>query len=148
GTHLSVGDPENVNEALTQIPFMPELSGTQTGTLRKYLKALSLSVVMQQTDEAETYRVFLEPAYAQQFSTGRLPVRMTQTLPDSVLGWLRTVAPEQARAEGETLRSWVHLKTFDARNSIGNVHQRMMAFLRQEQVSITVLYWPMGLPFI
>ncbi len=148
GTHLSVGDPENVNEALTQIPFMPELSGEQTVMLREYLKALALSVAMQQTDAAETYRVFLEPAYAQRFSTGRLPVRMTQTLPASVQGWLRTVAPEQARAEGETLRSWMHLKTFEARQSVGNVHRRMMAFLRQEQVSITVLYWPMGLPWI
>ncbi|EKV02314.1 putative dienelactone hydrolase [Leptolyngbya sp. PCC 7375] len=148
GTHLSVGDPENVNEALTQIPFMPELSGEQAATLREYLRALSLSVTMQHTSGAKNYNVFLEPAYAQQFSTGMLPIRMTQTLPESVKGWLRTVAPEQARAEGETLRSWVHLKTFDARKSVGNVHRRMMAYLRQEQVSITVLYWPMGLPWI
>lgn len=148
GTHLSVGDPDNVNEALTQIPFMPELSGEQAETLREYLRALSLSVVMQQTDEAETYSIFLEPAYAQQFSTGVLPLRMTQTLPESVQAWLRTVAPDQARAEGETLWSWMHLRTLDARKSLGSVHRRMMAYLRQEQVSITVLYWPMGLPWI
>ena len=148
GTHLSVGDPDNVNESLTQIPFMPELSGEQTTRLRQYLKALCLSVVMQQTDEADTYSAFLNPAYAQGFSTGTLPLRMTQTLPESVQGWLRTVAPEHARAGGETLRSWVHLKTFDTRKSVGNVHRRMMAYLRQEQVSITVLYWPMGLPWI
>ncbi len=103
---------------------------------------------MQQTDEADTYSAFLNPAYAQGFSTGTLPLRMTQTLPESVQGWLRTVAPEHARAGGETLRSWVHLKTFDTRKSVGNVHRRMMAYLRQEQVSITVLYWPMGLPWI
>lgn len=148
GTHLSVGDPDNVNAALTQIPFMPELSGEQTTNLRQYLKALSLSVVMQQTDAAKTYSVFLEPAYAQGFSTGALPLRMTQTLPDSIQGWLRTVAPARARSEGETLRSFAHLKTFDARKSFGNVQRRMMAYLRQEQVSITVLYWPMGLPWI
>ncbi|MBT9314186.1 alpha/beta hydrolase [Leptothoe spongobia] len=148
GTHLSVGDPANVNESLTQIPFMPELSGEQTVRLRQYLKALSLSVVQQQTEQAETYRVFLRPAYAQEFSTATLPLRMTQTLPDSVQSWLRTVSPEHARAEGETFRSWAHLSTFDVRQSIGNAHRRMMAFLRQEQVSITVLYWPMGLPWI
>ncbi|ESA39024.1 dienelactone hydrolase [Leptolyngbya sp. Heron Island J] len=148
GTHLSVGDPENVNVALTQIPFMPELSGEQSATLREYLRALSLSVAMQQTDQAEVFRVFLEPAYAQQFSTGLMPLRMTQRLPESVQTWLRTVAPEQARAEGETLWSWMHLKTLDARKSIGGVQRRMMAYLRQEQVSITVLYWPMGLPWI
>ncbi|NEQ50246.1 MAG: alpha/beta hydrolase [Leptolyngbya sp. SIO3F4] len=148
GTHLSVGDPDNVNEALTQIPFMPELSGGQTASLRQYLKALSLSVVQQQTEQAETYRVFLQPAYAQRFSTTTLPLRMTQTLPDSVQGWLRTVTPENARAEGETLRSWAHLRTFDVRKSIGNTHRRVMAFLNQEQVSITVLYWPMGLPWM
>lgn len=145
GTHLSVGDPNNVNEALTQIPFMPELPGEQTVNLREYLKALCLSTVMQQTAQAETYHVFLKPAYAQGFSTGALPLRMTQTLPDSIQRWLSTVNPEQARAERETLLSWAHLKTFDARQSIGNVHRRMMAYLSQEQVSITVLYWPMGL---
>ncbi|MEM7064071.1 MAG: alpha/beta fold hydrolase [Cyanobacteria bacterium P01_B01_bin.77] len=148
GTHLSVGDPDNVNESLTQIPFMPELSGEQTTSLRQYLKALSLSVVMQQTDQAETYQVFLEPAYAQGFSTGNLPLRMTQTLPGSVQGWLRTVSPERARAERETLVSWARLKTFDVRQSVGNVQRRMTAYLRQEQVSITVLYWPMGVPWI
>ncbi|MEA5462908.1 alpha/beta hydrolase [Leptothoe sp. PORK10 BA2] len=148
GTHLSVGDPDNVNEALTQVPFMPELSGEQTTQLREYLKALALSVAMQQTEQAETYRVFLQPAYAQSFSTGPLPLRMTQTLPDSVLGWLRTVAPDQARSGGETLKSWAHLSTFEARKSVGSVQRRMMAYLRQEQVSITVLYWPMGLPWI
>lgn len=148
GTHLSVGDPANVNESLTQIPFMPELSGEQTVSLRQYLKALSLSVVQQYTDAAETYRVFLQPAYAQEFSTATLPLRMTQTLPASVQGWLRTVSPEHARAEGETLRSWAHLTTFDVRRSISNGHRRMMAFLRQEQFSITVLSWPMGLPWI
>lgn len=148
GTHLSVGDPDNVNEALTQLPFMPELSGEQTVSLRQYLKALSLSVVMQHTPEAETYKAFLHPAYAQQFSTGTLPLRMTQRLPESVQGWLRTVAPDQVRAETETLMSWARLKTFDVRQSINNTQSRMMAYLRQEQVSITVLYWPMGLPWI
>lgn len=148
GTHLSVGDPGNVNEALTQIPFMPELSGEQTASLREYLKALSLSVVHQHTDVAESYRVFLQPAYAQTFSTTTLPLRMTQTLPESVQGWLRTVSPENARAEGETLWSWAHLSTVDVWQSLGKTQRRMMAFLRQEQVSITVLYWPMGLPWI
>ncbi|MEM7793867.1 MAG: alpha/beta hydrolase [Cyanobacteria bacterium P01_C01_bin.118] len=148
GTHLSVGDPGNVNDALTQLPFMPELSGEQTDSLRQYLKALSLSVVKQHTDAAESYRVFLHPAYAQTFSTDTLPLRMTQTLPESVQGWLRTVSPENARAERETLWSWAHLSTVDVRQSIGNTQRRMMAFLRQEQVSITVLNWPMGLPWI
>lgn len=148
GTHLSVGDPGNVNNALTQIPFMPELPGEQTASLRQYLKALSLSVVQQHTDAAESYRAFLHPAYAQSFSTATLPLRMTQTLPDSVQGWLRTVSPENARAEGETLWSWARLSTVDMRQSIGHTQRRMMAFLRQEHVSITVLYWPMGLPWI
>ncbi|MEO0868382.1 MAG: alpha/beta hydrolase [Cyanobacteria bacterium J06642_11] len=148
GTHLSVGDPNNVNEALTQIPFMPELSGDETAQLRQYLKALSLSVVMQQTAEANAYKAFLDPAYAQQFSTNTLPLRMTQTLPDSVQSWLRTIAPERARAEAETLLSWVRLKTLDVRESLSKVHHQTIAYLRQEQVSITVLYWPMGLPWI
>lgn len=148
GTHLSVGDPNNVNDALTQIPFMPELSGAETTQLRQYLKALSLSVAMRQTAEADTYDVFLTSAYAQRFSTGTLPLRMTQTLPASVQSWLETITPERARAEAETLLSWARLKTLDARESLGNAHRQMMAYLRQEQVSITVLYWPMGLPWI
>ncbi|MBT9313391.1 alpha/beta hydrolase [Leptothoe kymatousa] len=148
GTHLSVGDPNNVNAALTQIPFMPELSGVETAQLRQYLKALTLSVAMQQGAEAEIYQAFLQPAYAQQFSTGTLPLRMTQTLPDGIQSWLRTVTPEQARAETDTLLSWAHLKTLDAREFLGKTHRQMMAYLRQEQVSVTVLYWPMGLPGI
>ncbi|MEM6252649.1 MAG: alpha/beta fold hydrolase [Cyanobacteria bacterium P01_D01_bin.156] len=148
GTHLSVGDPNNVNEALTQIPFMPELSGEETTQLRQYLKALTLSAVMQHTTEADTYELFLDPAYAQRFSTATLPLRMTQTLPASVRSWLETIAPERARAETETLLSWVRLKTLDVRQSLGHANRQIQAYLRQEQVSITVLYWPMRLPWI
>lgn len=148
GTHLSVGDPNNVNDALTQIPFMPELPDSQTADLRSYLRAMTLSVVMQQTSAAERYRPFLEPAYAQSFSSNNLPIRLTERLPASVEIWLRTVHPDKARAEGETLRSWMHLRSVEARRNLLHFQQQLVALLHQEQVTVTVLYWPLGMPFI
>ncbi len=88
GTHLSVGDPGNVNPALTELPFMAELRVEETENLRQVLKGLSLSFVAQQTPEADQYRPFLSSAYVQPLSTSILPLRMVSALPESVLSWL------------------------------------------------------------
>ncbi len=88
GTHLSVGDPSNVNPALTELPFMAELRVEETENLRQLLKGISLSFVAQQTSEAEQYQPFLSAAYAQSLSTSTLPLRLVDTLPESVLSWL------------------------------------------------------------
>jgi len=88
GTHLSVGDPGNVNPALTELPFMAELKVEETARLRSLLQGVSLSFVKQQTAAAAEYKPFLSAGYVQSFSTAALPLRLVETLPDSVRSWL------------------------------------------------------------
>ncbi len=78
GTHLSVGDPNNINQALTELPFISELRGDETAQLRQLLKGISLSFILQRSPEAEQYRPFLSAAYVQSFSTPTLPLRLTE----------------------------------------------------------------------
>mgnify|MGYP001795569030 CR=1 FL=1 len=142
GTHLSVGDPENVNPALTRVPFMPELRGEQTAALRDYLKGVSLSFVMQHTAQAERYQPFLSAGYAQQFSTDALPLRFTQTLPDSVLSWMRLTRRDPARAGWGRTFSWLHLETLDSQERLHRFQQQVTAYMALEQLSVTMLRWP------
>ncbi|MGB7086891.1 MAG: alpha/beta fold hydrolase, partial [Phormidesmis sp.] len=88
GTHLSVGDPGNVNPALSELPFMSELRGEETAELRELLKGISLSFVQQSMPQAEQYRPFLSAAYVQSFSTPGLPLRFAEALPSSILSLL------------------------------------------------------------
>ncbi|MEO1591261.1 MAG: alpha/beta fold hydrolase [Cyanobacteria bacterium J06632_22] len=142
GTHLSVGDPDNVNQSLTQVPFMPELQGEQTVALREYLQGTSLSFVMQHTDEAERYQPFLSSTYAQQFSTEALPLRFTQTLPDSVLSWMRLTDRDPTRVGWGRAFSWLHLETLESQDRLYRFQQQMTAYMALEQLSITMLRWP------
>jgi predicted dienelactone hydrolase len=143
GTHLSVGDPANVNQSMTQIPFMPELPEEQTMALRQMIKGVALSFVMQQTADADRYQAFLEPAYAQQFSTNALPIRMTRELPEGVLNWLALTrqVPISSRSSWDKAWSWVQLETLETRQSVAHIQAQMMAYLRLEQVSVTLVQW-------
>ncbi|NJL49229.1 MAG: alpha/beta fold hydrolase [Leptolyngbyaceae cyanobacterium SM2_5_2] len=89
GSHLSVGDPDNLNADLRYIPFMPELPDATSSQLRIFLQGTSLSFIMQQTPSADTYAGFLNPSYAQAFSTSDLPLGFNLTLPDSLTTWPR-----------------------------------------------------------
>ena len=84
GTHLSTGDPSNINPALSELPFMSELRPEVTKNLRQMLKGVSLSFVEQRSPAAKQYEPFLSPAYVQSFSTPALPLRLTKTLPEGV----------------------------------------------------------------
>lgn len=126
GTHLSVGDPQNINPALTQVPFMPERPETETSKLRRYLNGTVLSFVMQETSEAKRYQPFLTPEYARLFSTPVLPIRYSDRLPANLNRWLvsnemfnRRLTPTLKR-----VASLLHLELIDA--------QRRIAVLRQE----------------
>ncbi|NEP15493.1 MAG: alpha/beta fold hydrolase [Leptolyngbya sp. SIO4C1] len=145
GTHLSVGDPDNINQSLTQVPFMPELHGEQSIELRRFLKGMALAFVMQQTPEAERYAPFLSSAYAQQFSTEALSLRFTQTLPDSVLSWLRLIqqTPIGSQPSLTVAASWLHLEALGAKHRLGRWQQQVTAYLNQEHIAITVLQWPL-----
>lgn len=145
GTHLSIGDPENVNQSLTQIPFMPELQGEQSAELRRAIKGMMLAFVWQQTPEAELYQPFLTPAYAQSFSTDTLALRLTQSLPESVLSWLRILqqSPISSRQRLAVAASWLHLESIEARHRVNRWQRQVQAYLQQEQITITVLQWPL-----
>jgi predicted dienelactone hydrolase len=91
-THLSVGDPANLNHALTDNLFVRERRGEETEPLRELLKGISLAFIMQLTPEANQYHPFLSSTYAQSFSTTDLKLRLNTTLPPSLTKWLRIVA--------------------------------------------------------
>ncbi len=145
GTHLSAGDPGNVNPALTQLPFMAELDVQQTSELRRALRGLSLSFVEQQTPEAEAYKPFLSAGYVQSFSTSDLPLRFTETLPSSLDSWLgltHQLSDGRSLDTTDRLVSLGYLQTLENKAEL----QKSMAVHLRAQSVVTVLRSP--LPFI
>lgn len=131
GTHLSVGDPDNINPALTQVPFMPEHGAGKTAPLRTYLNGLVLSFAMQQTPQAGRYQPFLSAEYAAQFSTQELPLRFSDRLPASVDRWLTTrdrLAPRLTPTL-KSIASVMHLELIDVQHRIANWRQDTVAQL-------------------
>jgi predicted dienelactone hydrolase len=91
-THLSVGDPANLNQAFTQSLFLRERQGSETEPLRQLLRGVSLAFVKQLTPEAKRYAPFLTSAYAQSFSTQDLQLRLNSQLPANLSSWLTMAA--------------------------------------------------------
>jgi predicted dienelactone hydrolase len=131
GTHLSVGDPNNINPALTQIPFMPELPQEETALLRQYLKGTVLSFIMQQTAVGYRYQPFLSSAYAQAFSTEVLPLRYSNHLPENVSRWLsaRERLAKRLTPTWERVASLAHLEVIDMQQQLGRWRRRAIAQL-------------------
>ncbi|ASC73340.1 Putative aminoacrylate hydrolase RutD [Halomicronema hongdechloris C2206] len=144
GTHLSVGDPDNINPELQEIPFMPELRGETTARLRQFLQGLSLSFVMQQGELAEQYTIFLTPEYAQSFSTPELSLRLSQSLPESLTRWLNL--NQQAWIKRDRmpgyLVSFLHLEAIDMHRRLQQLQQQMIAYLRTSPPALTVVPLP------
>ena len=92
GSHLSVGDPNNLNEALIDNLFMRERRGEDTESLRRLLKGVTLSFVKQLTPDAKPYQAFLTSAYAQSFSTPGLELRLNSELSANLSNWLQMAA--------------------------------------------------------
>jgi predicted dienelactone hydrolase len=92
GTHLSVGDPANLNHALTQSIFVRERADDETESLRRLLRGVSLAFIKQLTPEASRYAPFLSSAYAQSFSTADLKLRLNSELPPDFSNWLKMAA--------------------------------------------------------
>ncbi|MEO0808299.1 MAG: alpha/beta fold hydrolase, partial [Cyanobacteria bacterium J06643_4] len=146
GTHLSVGDPGNVNPALTELPFMAELRVEETENLRQLLRGVSLSFVQQQSDQAAQYKPFLSSSYVQSFSTDTLPLRFVQELPRSVRSWIdfsERVAP--SAASPAMTRRLVALGYSNAITRRHQIKSTIAAHLQANQV-VTVLRTP--LPFM
>ena len=141
GTHLSVGDPGNVNPALTELPFMAELRVEETEQLRRLIKGVSLSFVEQRTEQAVQYEPFLSSTYVQSLSTSELPLRMVQALPDSVRSWLNFTARISATAAprlSDRIVTWCYLGTVAQRKQW---HTAMAVHLQASQI-MTVLRSP------
>ena len=146
GTHLSVGDPGNVNPALTELPFMAELRVDETTQLRQLLRGVAFSFVQQRTGEAADYQPFLSSAYVQSFSTETLPLRLVEVLPSSVRSWLeftdRISANQNSRKFSNRLMALGYLNALSQRSYL----QAALAVHLQASQIVTVLRSP--LPFI
>ena len=147
GTHLSVGDPSNLNPALGKIPFMPELRGEETANLRQFLQGVILSFIKQQTSEAQIYAPFLTSAYAQSFSTPELPLRFSTELPSSITSWLRLVDSwsNQHSTPLRLITSLLHLEVIVVRRRLNVMQHQMLAYLRMSYPSLIVVHFPRNL---
>ncbi len=85
GTHLSVKDPIATisQEGKPNTPLSGgEVIGEQAADIRKFVKAIVLAFAAQLTPEADKYKVFLTPDYAQLASTKEFPFRLVTEIPD------------------------------------------------------------------
>ncbi len=103
GTHLSVGDPVNLNHGLTQSLFIKERSEQETEPVRHLLKGVSLAYIKQLTPEASRYKPFLTSAYAQAFSTETLKLRLNSQLPPNFSKRLKLAALPMEQLIANTL---------------------------------------------
>lgn len=145
GTHLSVGDPDNVNPALSELPFMSELRGEETANLRQLLRGVALSFVEQRSPAADQYRPFLSATYAQSFSTPMLPLRLTEELPSSVRQWLVITSRLSANQPPGFTGRLIALGYLSALNNRQQWQRNIAVHLQASQV-VTLLRTP--LPFI
>ncbi|NET07038.1 MAG: alpha/beta hydrolase [Merismopedia sp. SIO2A8] len=97
GTHLSVTDKGNLNDAMARSTLVKERVGEEVDPLRQLLKGVSLAFIKQLTPEAKTYEPFLKPAYAQSFSTPTLSLRLSTQLPPTMASWFQVLALPQQR---------------------------------------------------
>ncbi|MGF1519275.1 MAG: alpha/beta hydrolase [Nodosilinea sp.] len=147
GSHLSVGDPNNLNADLARIPFMPELPDATTTSLRAFVQGVSLSFVMQQTDEAEDYASALDPSSVTDFSTTTLSMRLTQTVPDGLASWPRLHQTLHRQAGlGSYLPSLLHLEAKAIQDQFQAVQRQMVTYLRTTPPSLTAVYLPFLMP--
>ena len=143
GTHLSVGDPANVNQSLSELPFMSERPVAETENLRQLLRGVTLSFVEQRSPAAAQYRPFLSAAYAQSFSTPTLPLRLTEQLPSSLSRWLNSTAQLSSNMEiNQRMMTLGYLYALENRRQ----WQKTIAIHLQAAQVATVLRSP--LPFI
>jgi hypothetical protein len=91
GTHLSVTDRANLNDAIARSTLVKERIGEEADPLRQLLRGVSLAFIKQLTPEAKTYQPFLTPAYAQSLSTPALPLRFSRELPPKMGTWLQVL---------------------------------------------------------
>ncbi|MBD1917796.1 MULTISPECIES: alpha/beta hydrolase [Cyanophyceae] len=148
GSHLSVGDPNNLNADLGRIPFMAELPDVTTAPLRIFLQGVSFSFIMQQTPGAEDYAPALDSAVAHAFSTTTMSLRLSQTVPEGLAAWPRLRQSGPHRQEGliSYLPSLLHLEALAIQDQVQALQRQMIAYLRHSPPSLTAVYWPFLVP--
>lgn len=92
GTHLSVTDRANLNDALARSTLVKERIGKEVDPLRQLVRGVSLAFIKQLTPEAKIYQPFLTPAYAQSLSTPTIALRMSTQLPTSIGTWFQVMS--------------------------------------------------------
>jgi len=91
-THLSVGDPKNLNPALSKSMFARERDNDETEGMRRLLQGVTLAFAKQETPDAHIYQPFLTSAYAQSFSTASIKLRLNTNVPPKLTNWLQMAA--------------------------------------------------------
>lgn len=97
GTHLSVTDRANLNDALARSTLVKERIGDEVEPLRQLIRGVSLAFIKQLTPEAEIYQPFLTPAYAQSLSTSTVSLRLSTELPPTMATWLQVLSVGEQR---------------------------------------------------
>jgi predicted dienelactone hydrolase len=92
GTHLSVTDRANLNDALARSTLVKEQIGKEADPLRQVVRGASLAFIKQLTPEAKTYEPFLTPAYAQSLSTLTMSLRLSKELPPTMATWFQVLS--------------------------------------------------------
>ncbi|NEQ26761.1 MAG: alpha/beta fold hydrolase, partial [Microcoleus sp. SIO2G3] len=138
GTHLSAGDPANLNQALTQSLFVRERRGDETEVLRQMLRGTTLAFVEQMTPEAKRYAPFLSSAYVQSFSNSSLQLRLTSSLPANVSSWLSAAVPIEQFVSTALLQQ-DHQNAAECNSSIPCVFSRL---------PLVMFILPGGLPLV
>ncbi|MEH1814964.1 MAG: alpha/beta hydrolase [Nostoc sp.] len=82
-THSSIKDP--ISTAQREEKKGVEVVGEQAADIRKYMKAITLAFASQMTSEANEYKIFLTPEYAQYASTQAFPIRLVTEIPADIL---------------------------------------------------------------
>ncbi|MBD2447386.1 alpha/beta hydrolase [Nostoc sp. FACHB-152] len=82
-THSSIKDP--ISTAQREEKKGEEKVGKEAVDIRKYMKAITLAFASQMTSEANEYKIFLTPEYAQYASTQAFPIRLVTDIPDDIL---------------------------------------------------------------
>lgn len=149
GTHLSLGDPQNLNPELGQIPFMPKLPDGSETQLRRFVQGITLSFVLHhsQTPTRQPYGAYLDRAYAQRFSTPGLPLGLSQELSASLTNWPRL--NDDALGDQHPLRSYVpsliHLETMAIQHQFRLLQRQVVAHFRARPPALTAVYLPQRL---
>ncbi|NJL23158.1 MAG: alpha/beta hydrolase [Leptolyngbyaceae cyanobacterium SM1_3_5] len=139
GTHLSAGDPANLNQALTQSLFVRERRGEDTEVLRQMLRGTTLAFVEQMTPQARRYAPFLSSDYVQSFSSASLQLRLSSSLPASLSNWLSAAVPIEQFVSTALLQQGHPRNAAECNTSVSCVFSRL---------PLVMFILPGGLPLV